>query len=115
MVDWYDGQYRIIEAKRLSQRPRPGRGEIIVHDSGAIVLRCPACSALQFTHAKVFDSPDAPSLDRAIQCGSGHCHRCGVWFTIHRGRAKKVEPSQDEAPGPGGELKRAGVKSPPHV
>lgn len=61
-------------------------GEIISHRSGAIILKCPKCSSLQFVHSDVAVSHGVPTLSKRIQCGSGFCKRCAIWFGVVAGR-----------------------------
>lgn len=109
MGDWYNGQYRVVQGIDELGRTQLGRGDIIVHKSGMLILRCPACNAMQFGQASVLNSPDAPTLSKPLQCGSGHCKRCGVWFSIRNGKASEAESpvnAQTEIPD---RLKKAGV------
>ena len=116
MPEWFSGPYFVIAGvDTLGKRPRLGRGEIIAHKSGAVILRCPACAAVQFARADVLNDPHTPTLDRPIQCGSGHCKKCGVWFTIRNGEAKKVdEPTRPTRTLPK-KLADAGVAAPPRL
>ena len=115
MGDWYDGPFRVVPGvEELGRMPHIGQGDILKHKSGAVVLRCPACNAMQFARAKVMNSDETPTLDQPIQCGAGHCKKCGVWFTVKNGRAQKAEkpkPKKTELPD---KLKKAGV-GPPRV
>lgn len=114
MAEWYGGPFRVIPGvDSLGQRPRPGRGDIIAHKSGAVVLRCPKCAALQFTRATVLNDPATPTLDRAIQCGSGYCKKCGIWFSIRNGQASEVEPPPPKKTTLPDKLKKAGVHEAP--
>jgi len=114
MSEWYDGPYKVLDGvDQMARRPRPGRGDIIAHRSGALVLRCPACNALQFTRGTVFNAKESPTIDRPIHCGSGHCQKCGVWFSIKNGRAlpaKAPEKTKLKIPE---KLARAGVHEAP--
>ncbi len=116
MSEWYDGRYRVVPGvDSLGKMPQIGRGDIIEHASGAVVLRCPACSAMQFGRADILNSLDSPTLDRPLQCGSGHCKACGVWFLIRNGKAEKAEapaPRKRELPR---KLVRAGVRPAPKL
>lgn len=114
--EFYSGPYRVLDGiSSLAERRSPGRGDIIRHASGAVVLRCPKCAALQFTRADVLNNPDAPTLDRPIQCGSGYCKRCGIWFAIRNGVASEVEePKRSERKIPE-RLARAGVHPAPKI
>ena len=114
--EWYTGPYSILkDVTSLQQRRAPGRGDIIAHASGAVILRCPKCAAVQFTRADILNSPDAPTLDRPVQCGAGHCKKCGVWFSINKGRAIPSEPVAKKPPRLPETLVRAGVRPPPKL
>lgn len=113
---WYEGPFRVVpDIKELKDRPSPARGDIIAHRSGAVVLRCPRCGAMQFTRADILNDPSAPTLDRPIQCGSGHCKKCGIWFVIQRGRAKEVQEPEKKKTAIPDRLARAGVTPPPEL
>lgn len=110
MAEWYEGPFKVIpNVDSLGKRPRPGRGDIIAHASGAVVLRCPKCGAMQFTRANILNSPETPTLDRPVQCGSGHCKKCGIWFTIRNGSAALSEEPPKTKRGLPDNLSRAGV------
>lgn len=113
---FFSGPYRVLDGvDSLAQKRMPGRGEIIAHASGAIILRCPKCAALQFTRADILNNPDAPTLDRPVHCGSGHCKKCGIWFEIRKGTATEVEePPRKERKIPR-KLARAGVHPAPKI
>lgn len=115
MGQWYGGRYKVLEGvdKLGSTHVKPG--DIIAHKSGAVILRCPDCNAVQFGHAKVLNSLASPSLDRPLQCGSGHCKKCGIWFTISNGRAAKVEQPERPTRKIPEKLANAGVKAPPKL
>lgn len=115
MAEWFKGPYFVLEGVDRLAIKRPARGEIIAHDSGAVVLRCPACAAIQFARAKILNSPKTPTLDRPIQCGSGHCKRCGVWFTIRNGEAMPAEAPEKKEVALPDKLKRAGVHPQPEL
>lgn len=111
---WYDGPYSVVEGvDSLGMMPHIRRGQIIAHQSGAVILRCPACNAMQFGAAKVLNSPEKPTLDRPLQCGSGHCKKCGVWFQIVNGKAVPAESPNKEKGEIPRKLFRAGVRPPP--
>jgi hypothetical protein len=113
---WYDGQYSVIDATALEGGQAVKRGEIMKHRSGAVIIRCPRCNALQFTAADVQGPPDAPTLSKPIQCGAGTCKRCGVWFRIAAGKAIPADPATAQPSKPIPEkLARAGVKAPPMI
>jgi len=115
MTEWYTGNYSILEGVDKLGTVNIRKGDIIVHSSGAVVLRCPACAAMQFGYAKILNSPKAPSLDRPLQCGSGHCKRCGVWFTIKNGKAEEAEPAESPKRELPRKLMKAGVKQSPKL
>jgi hypothetical protein len=116
MPEWFKGPYYVLEkVDSLETKPRPGRGEIIAHKSGAVILRCPQCGALQFGRAVILNSPATPTLDRPLQCGSGHCKKCGVWFIIRNGEALPAEaPERKERVLPE-KLRKAGVRYVPRL
>ncbi len=116
MTEWYSGPYAVMkDIDSLAKKPRPGRGDIIAHASGAVVLRCPKCAAIQFARANILNSPKTPTLDRPIQCGSGHCKRCGVWFTIRNGVAEEAKAPERPKRTLPESLVNAGVKPPPKL
>lgn len=86
----FEGPWKIIGAKSL-QDTTPGQGEIIKHTSGAVILRCPSCNALQFTHSEIRGADDAPTLLSRIQCGSGFCRRCAIWFGVSAGKTVQYD------------------------
>ena len=89
-------------------------GEIIVHKTGNLLLNCPKCGKIQFAAAKLEGSDEAPNIMAPIQCGSGYCQRCGVWFRIVTGKPEILEapPGREPLDIPK-ELLQAGVKRPP--
>lgn len=110
MSGWYDGPFKVVEGiDTLGKMPHIGRGDIIAHKSGAVVLRCPACNAMQFGRAAVLNSKEAPTLDRPLQCGSGHCKKCGVWFTIRNGEARPAKKPEQKRTAIPDKLTAAGV------
>jgi hypothetical protein len=116
MSEWFSGPYFVLEkVDSLETKPRIGRGEIIAHKSGAIILRCPKCAALQFTRAVILNAPATPSLDRPVQCGSGHCKKCGVWFTIKNGEALPAEAPEPKPRVLPEKLRKAGVRYVPRL
>ncbi len=115
LTKWYTGNYEVLEGVKKVGTVNIRQGDIIVHESGAVILRCPACAAMQFGHAKVMNSPKTPSFDRPLQCGSGHCKRCGVWFTIKNGKAEEAEPTEPRKRELPKKLTKAGVKRPPKL
>jgi len=114
--EWYNGPYKVVDGiDTLGRRPSPGLGDIIAHRSGALVLRCPKCHAMQFTRAVVYNSKENPTLDRPIHCGSGHCKKCGIWFSITGGTSEQVdEPVKATRPIPR-KLAKAGVHPSPKI
>ena len=114
--EWYDGPYKVIDGvDTLGRRPHPALGDIMAHRSGAVILRCPKCHAMQFTRAEVYNAESSPTLDRPIHCGSGHCKKCGIWFTITNGRAAECEPPEGPSRPIPKKLAKAGVKPPPKL
>ena len=57
-MEWYNGNYSVLpDVDELGKRPHIGRGDILKHKSGAIILRCPAVSFLsKFRKANVKES-----------------------------------------------------------
>jgi len=109
-MEWYDGNYAVLpDVNELSQRPHIGRGDIVKHKSGAIILRCPACGAVQFARAQILNSDKAPTLSQPVHCGSGHCQKCAIWFTIKNGRAEKTKEPKPAKVELSNKLKAAGV------
>ena len=112
----YDQRYHLIEGGRLSDIGGfLAPGQIMQHRNGTVVfLTCPACGKMQWTPGKVSGHPDAPTIDRPIQCGAGFCTRCAVWFRIANGKAIAVAPpARDETERIPPSLLRAGVRRPP--
>ncbi len=110
----FEGPWKVADKKELASG-LPTKGEIIKHSSGAIVLRCPVCNAMQFAHSPVSGPDDAPTLSKAIQCGAGTCKRCGVWFAVDAGKTIiKDNPKVEPTPLPT-KLRKAGVKPPPKI
>jgi hypothetical protein len=112
---WFAGPWAVLTGvDSLEVKPRLSPGEVMRHKSGNVVLTCPACHALQFGTAKITGTDERPSLDRPLHCGSGHCRRCGVWFTLRDGVALLVAAPAAPAGAPVPErLARAGVHTPP--
>jgi hypothetical protein len=112
----FNGPWHVIDKKTLEQRPRPAPGEIIKHRSGAVVLCCPVCNAMQFAHAPITGTDDAPTIAKPIQCGAGNCKRCGIWFSIDAGKTVVVAGPTDKLPREmPTKLVDAGVKPPPKL
>ncbi len=99
-MDTFDGPWVVLATHSLKGRPRLNRGEIMVHESGNLILNCPACNAMQFTIAKLHNPGAAPSLSKPVLCGAGTCKRCAVLFTIENGVTRilpEQEPEQEQA------------------
>ena len=110
MSDWYDGPFKVVPGvEELGKMPHIRQGDILIHKSGAVILRCPACNAMQFGRAKVLNSPETPTLDQPLQCGSGHCKKCGVWFSIRNGKAEPSEKPEHKKTELPDKLVKAGV------
>lgn len=107
----YKGPWRV--SKNDSIGMGVGIGEIIRHRSGAVILRCPKCRAMQFAHSPISGSDDTPTLTKPIQCGSGHCTRCAIWFTVTTGRTQLTEPVKREGRVLPKSLVDAGITAPP--
>jgi len=112
--EWFPGPWRIIEETSLNGRPRLAPGEVMHHRSGAVLLNCPACNAMQIGKG-VEGAADAPTLTAPVHCGKGFCHRCGIWFTVTGGATREaVKPTAKPviiAP----ELRKAGVRPAPSL
>lgn len=92
-----------------------GRGEIIDTGRGTAILRCPACHRLQFVVNKIVGDARAPNLLEPMQCGSGYCAKCGVWFRIVNGVSEEMEDPDPTTPEIPSSLRRAGVRKPPRI
>lgn len=91
-------------------------GEIIKHKSGAVILKCPKCGALQFTHSPITGPYDAPTLSKRIQCGGGHCKQCAIWFSVDAGKTVIHEgPETKRGVMIPKSLRDAGVKTAPTI
>ena len=114
---YFEGPWKIIDKDSLEQVISPGIGQVLKHRSGAVVLRCPECRAVQFTCSPVTGSDDKPTLTKPIQCGSGHCQRCGIWFSIVVGKTvvHDDDPREKQARILSSKLRKAGVKEPPKL
>lgn len=111
----FPGPWKVLGGiDRLTTRLNPG--EIIKHKNGAIILNCPACNSVQFARSRMSGSDDAPTIDEPIQCGSGYCDKCGIWFQVKNGQTLPVEVEQNsdgvEIPK---KLRDAGVHPPPKL
>ncbi len=116
MKELFTGRWRVIDKSTLGERPRPAPGEIIKHRSGAVVLCCPACGAMQFAHAPVVGDDMSPTIAKPIQCGSGNCKQCGIWFSIDAGQTALNEPPKKRPQRAIPErLVKAGVKEAPKL
>jgi uncharacterized protein YbaR (Trm112 family) len=88
-------------------------GGIIVARNSVSILGCPACGKMQFVAGVPTGPAEAPHLQRPVQCGSGYCKRCGVWFRILNG-APEILPNQVRAAAVvPARLAQAGVRRPP--
>ena len=111
---WYGGGWQILPGvESLESHPHLRPGEIVRHRTGAIILTCPACHAMQFALAKVSGTDERPTLDRPVHCGAGHCRRCGIWFTITDGVAALAAPPTQATTEVPARLARAGVHRAP--
>jgi hypothetical protein len=111
----FEGPWKVAKHGSL-EKGVPGKGVILKHRTGAVVLRCPKCNALQFAHSPVGGHVRAPTLSKPIQCGAGHCNRCAIWFTVDAGKTVIVEgpPAKRSTPVPT-RLRKAGVRPPPKL
>ncbi len=113
MVEYYKGPFRIIGTGTLVESKRLERGEILAHASGNVfILRCPKCGRSQFVAGHFSGSPDAPTFERPVVCGSGACKSCEYAFQIVNGEAVQVA-SPTTMQEIRDDLKLAGVKPPP--
>lgn len=111
--NWTERTYHVVPDETLARQLRAG--EILRHRSGVLLLKCPACNALQFVVAKVEGPDQAPTVDKPVTCGNGVCLKCAVTYRIRSGKvveAQAPEPKQATIPD---HLRRAGVRSPPLV
>lgn len=112
----FEGPWKVVEANTLEKMPAIAQGEIVKHKSGAILIKCPKCSALQFTHSEITGSNDYPSLQKRIQCGSGFCKRCAIWFGVNSGKTVLFDGPEERIATPIPErLIKAGVKKAPVI
>ena len=91
---WFQGRYFVVPGiDALEKRPNPRPGEIVRHRGGRVViLRCPACAALQFYAVEMTGPDEAPTFVRPVRCSAGSCRDCGVWFLVVEGAVGPVEP-----------------------
>jgi hypothetical protein len=117
MKELFEGPWRVVDKSTLGDRPRPAPGEIIKHRSGAVVLCCPACGAMQFAHAPVVGNDARPTITKPIQCGSGNCKQCGIWFSIDAGHTVLMNAPPPKRPPRAipERLVKAGVKEAPKL
>lgn len=115
---YFQKPWHVVSRDSLEKGVATKPGEILMHKSGAVVLNCPECRAMQFTHAKNVGTPEIPTLSKPILCGAGHCRRCGIWFSVingetvvHDGDPRGEKPKMMLSI----KLKKAGVKSPPKL
>jgi len=112
---WFQGPWRVVDRDVLSTRPKLRPGEIIAHRSGAIVLNCPACNAMQFAHSPLEGDRNSPTLGKPVHCGAGKCKACAVWFGVRSGTTfEAAKPNAAVAAIPD-ELKKAGVHESPSL
>ena len=88
----------------------PDKNQIVRHKSGAIILRCPKCNAVQFTCSEITGPDDAPTLKKMIQCGAGMCKKCGVWFGITAGKTIYPDTIKTQLTPIPEKLSNAGIK-----
>jgi len=112
MSELYEGPWTVIEATSMENKSLMKSGEIMRHSSGAIVLTCPKCRAMQFVAVRILGSDEKPTLSKPIQCGGGHCKRCAIWFKIEHGKTVEAEPVIPKEAPITSAMKRAGVYRP---
>ena len=108
----YQGPWRVVDRDTLGHTMRIG--DVMKHKSGAVILKCPKCRALQFAYSPVTGTDDKPTLTRSIQCGGGHCKRCGIWFRVDAGETVLSDAAKSE-PRPIPERLKRGMKTPPKL
>lgn len=113
--EWFQGPWRVVAEDSLASRTKLAPGEIMRHHTGALILNCPACNAMQVGRADLAGPPDAPTLSAPVHCGKGFCQRCGVWFTVVGGRTREAEQPPVRATRVPDHLRRAGVRPPPSL
>jgi hypothetical protein len=123
MADWFEGPWKVIPDTSLESHPRIAKGEILVHQSGHIVLACPKCGSMQFAPGTVEGPAESPTLKTPVVCGAGFCMRCGekeesgfvsTCFTVLRGRTMKATRYAQKPPTKNLPQYR-GLKPPPKI
>lgn len=114
-AEWYPGPWRVTAEDALTQRVRLQPGDLMRHRTGAVILNCPACNAMQVGRVDVTGPADAPSLSAPVHCGKGFCSRCGVWFTVVAGRTREAEQPAVRPTRIPDKLRAAGVTHPPSL
>ena len=95
MRELFHGPWKVLGGvDKLTKRLLPG--EIIKHKNGALIFNCPKCNAVQFTRARMSGNDDAPTIDEPIQCGSGYCDKCGIWFQVVNGTTRLVDTKTND-------------------
>jgi len=112
---YFEGPWTVVDQASLAHSPRVG--QVARRDTGVVVLRCPECRALQFAYSPISGPDDKPTLAKPIQCGAGHCKRCGIWFSIVAGKTIVHDDDPREKPVRSlpKKLTKAGVHWPPKV
>lgn len=112
----FEGPWEVASQKTLEENSVIKLGLIVKHKSGAILLRCPKCNAMQFTYSPVIGDDKTPTLTKRIQCGSGYCKRCAIWFGIDAGRTVLFEGTEEKiGTAIPQKLVAAGVKTAPTI
>ena len=109
---WFQGPWRVVSNEVLETQPKLAPGQILRHRSGAVVLNCPACNAMQFAHSPLVGPDDAPTLTKPVHCGAGLCRGCAVWFAVRNGHTEPAPAPVPERPEIPERLARAGVRRP---
>lgn len=114
---YFEKPWIILERSSLEKGVTTKPGEILLHKSKMVILNCPECNAMQFTAAKNIGTVERPTLSKPIQCGAGHCRRCGIWFSVVNGETviHDDDPRDKPASFLPRKLRKAGVRPPPKL
>lgn len=108
--NWTERTYHVVPDETLARQLKAG--EILRHRSGVLLLKCPACNALQFVVAKVEGPDQAPTVDKPVTCGNGVCLKCAVTFRIRSGHVVEAPAPETKQATIPDHLRRAGVRFP---
>lgn len=83
----YPGPWRIIGSTSLAEQHRLVEGDLMRHQSGVIMLRCPACGVQQFAVVSIDGDATSPSMTGDVRCTAGACkaRRCPCVWTVING------------------------------